>query len=297
MTILVTGATHFDSCQIKGIEELGHQVIWQQNENEELSIAYDEVDGVICNGLFLYHDIDKFSNLKFVQLTSAGLDRVPLTYIEEKGIKLYNAKDVYSIPIAEYVLAETLSAYKKLNWFYENQKEHNWEKNRNLMELHGKTVCIVGCGSIGTECAKRFKAFGCKTVGIAQSIRDIEWFDEVRTTNEINMVFAESDVIVVALPLTDKTHHIINVDILKSIKEGTLLVNVSRGAVIDTAALVEVIKSKKIKAILDVFEKEPLEENSILWDMENVVITPHNSFVGDNNVKRLYDVVMRNIKD
>lgn len=110
--------------------------------------------------------IEKFKNLRYIQLTSAGYDRVPLDYVKEHQIEIHNARGVYSIPMAEFAISGVLQLYKQARFFDNNQKNHQWIKHRGLLELNEKTVCIVGCGSVGTECAKHFAAFGCQVVGI-----------------------------------------------------------------------------------------------------------------------------------
>ena len=117
-------------------------------------------------------------------MTSAGLDRVPVGYINEKGIKLFNAKGVYGIPMAEYAVCGVLQLYKNTEFFYKNQQKGVWQKNRNLLELYGKTVCIFGCGNVGQECAKRFKAFGCKVIGLDISPYESDLFDYIKCADE-----------------------------------------------------------------------------------------------------------------
>ena len=149
MNILITGAWQDAQQHIAEIENMGHEVCFMQYEKDELPYEYGWVEGVICNGLFLYHEIEKFINLKYIQLTSAGYDRVPMDYVKKHGIEAHNAKGVYSIPMAEFAIAGVLELYKQRAFFRENQKVHKWEKHRGLLELYGKKVCIVGCGSVG----------------------------------------------------------------------------------------------------------------------------------------------------
>ena len=105
MKILITGAWRCSQSEIKAIETLGHTPIFMQQEKDELPCDASQIDGAICNGLFLYHDIDRFENLKYVQLTSAGFDRAPMEKISARNIKINNARGVYSIPMAEFALA------------------------------------------------------------------------------------------------------------------------------------------------------------------------------------------------
>lgn len=295
MNLLVTGAWADGKEYIEELKESGHCVAYMQFEKEELPCACEWVEGVICNGLFLHHAIEKFVNLRYIQLTSAGYDRVPMEYVRSQGIAIYNAGDVYAVPMAEFVLAGVLQLYKKMEFFRENQKQHVWEKNRHLLELYGKTVCIIGCGNVGTECAKRFRAFGCKVIGVNRSRISNDAYTAIVGLNKLDKVLPEADVVIVSIALTEETRHLIDRNRLESMKRSAILVNVSREAVIDKDALLDTIDNIG-GAVLDVFEQEPLEENSCLWELQNVIITPHNSFVGEGNLSRLSDLILDNLE-
>lgn len=294
MNLLITGAWQQAKAYIPTIESKGHQVQFLQFEKDALPCDYEWVEGIIGNGIFLSHPIEKFVNLKYIQLTSAGFDRVPMQYVKEHGIEIHNAKGVFSIPMAEFAVAGVLELYKKMRFFHENQKKHNWEKHRGLLELFGKTVMIVGCGDVGAECAKRFRAFGCSVVGVNRTVRKNEAFDKIVPLSEIDMVLREVDVAVMTVALTEETNHLMNADRLKLLKSSAILVNIARGGIIDTNALIDCLPNIG-GAVLDVFEEEPLDANSPLWDSENTVITPHNSFAGERNKERLSTLVITNI--
>lgn len=294
MNLLVTGAWQQATDYLEELEK-EHEVIFMQWENKELPCEYEWVEGIIGNGIFLSHPIERFKNLRYIQLTSAGYDRVPMNYVEEHQIKIHNARGVYSIPMAEFAIAGVLQLYKQTRVFSNNQKNHQWIKHRDLLELNGKKVCIVGCGSVGTECAKRFSAFGCHVVGIDLYPREDEYYQEMLHLKMLDDVLHQMDIIVLTLPLTEETHYLMNDGRFKQLKEGAVLVNIARGAVVDTEALIKNL-DKLGGAVLDVFEEEPLSGDSELWDREDVILTPHNSFVGENNQKRLLEVIMENLK-
>ncbi len=224
-----------------------------------------------------------------------GLIAVPMDYIKTHNIQIHNARGVYSIPMAEFAICGVLELYKQSRFFMKNQEEHQWEKHRGLIELSGKTVCIVGCGSVGTECAKKFKAFGCKVIGIDRFPHVSEYYEEMYSLSELEEYLKISDVVLLTLPITEENYHIMDVDKLEKMKKGAILVNIARGAVVDAEALVSAVKKRLAGAVLDVFEEEPLNETDLLWDTENVIITPHNSFVGDGNHQRMLDVIFRNL--
>lgn len=296
MNLLVTGAWQSACEHISEIKALGHKVVFMQQEKEPLPCEYNWVEGVICNGLFLYHNIESFSNLKYIQLTSAGYDRVSMDYVKQNDIEIHNARGVYSVPMAEFAVGGVLQIYKQSRFFYEKQRDHKWEKHRDLLELLEKRVCIVGCGSVGTECAIRFKAFSCEITGIDLFPKEDQNYDKIFGINELNVVLPKIDVLVLTLPLTDKTRHLINASMFECMKDGTVIVNIARGPVIDTNALLQHIE-RLGGIVLDVFEEEPLDENSSLWGFDNAILTPHNSFVGNGNETRLSKVVIKNLEN
>lgn len=299
MKLLITGAISWEEKEIAELKELGHEIIFIQDERIPLNrqnINVEDIEGVICNGLFLYNDINSFKKLKYIQLTSAGFDRVPLEYIKTNKITIYNAKGVYSIPMAEFVLFGVLQIYKKSKFFYTNQKYKCWKKNREILELFRKKVCIIGCGNVGTECAKRFNAFGCDVIGIDIYSGEDKNYKKIFGLEKLDEVISRSDVIVLTLPLTENTKYLINYQKLQLLKEGAILINIARGAIIETEALIQ--RAPYLGGIiLDVFEEEPLLENNELWNMENVIITPHNSFIGDGNRRRLQKLIIKNLEE
>ncbi len=288
MNILITGA--WTSEYITEIEEMGHRTIFQELEAGKLPCGYDWVEGVICNGLFLYHPLSRFINLRYIQLTSAGYDRVPMQEAENREITVKNSRGVYSVPMAEFVLTAVLDLYKEMEGFRLQQKNHIWKKNRGLRELMGSRVLIVGCGSVGTECAVRFHAFGCRIIGIDHAVREDVTYDRILPLENLDRELTKADIVVLALPLTNKTRCLIDEKRLNMIKG--ILVNISRGAVVDRKAL----EQWEGAAVLDVFEEEPLPPDSPLWDKKNVIITPHNSFVGNNNKIRLKKLIISNLR-
>ena len=296
MKILVTGAWQCTDAQLNELRNLGNEIVFMQNERDALPVIPTAIEGVICNGLFLYHSIEQFSNLRYIQLTSAGFDRVPMDYVESHNIEIHNAKGVYSIPMAEFAVCGVLQLYKQSKFFAKNQDKHKWEKHRGLIELYGKTVCIVGCGNVGTECAKRFNAFGCNTYGVDLYPRVDREYLEIYSLDMLDKALETADIVVLTLPLTEKTKHLFDKERFSTMKKGALLVNIARGGVVDTSTLVEALNNRLGGAVLDVFEEEPLNENSPLWDLENVILTPHNSFVGECNNNRLRRTIIDNIK-
>ena len=296
--LLLTGAFAYTEEQKERFARLGCRVHFMQQERECLPVDAERIELVVCNGLFLWHDIDEFTNLRYVQLTSAGLDRVPLEKIRGKGIVLHNARGVYSVPMAEWAVFRVLERYKQGHWFYERQRRKEWLKCRELRELAGRKVAVVGAGNVGQEVAKRFAAFGMKVVGYDIRVFESSCFDRIKLIETFGADVGSFDVIVVTAPLTEQTFHLISRDMLRRLKRDAVLVNIARGALVDEGALGETLAERPdVYAALDVFEQEPLPEGSPLWRLPNVALSPHNSFVSDGNVERMFSVIYNNLKN
>ena len=296
MILLVTGAWQDAKNHIPELEKMGHEVIFQQYEKDPLPCPAEIIEGIICNGLFLDHKIEQFVNLRYIQLTSAGYDRVPVDYIRAKKIEIHNARGVYSVPMAEFALCGVLMLYKHMHQFMKQQEAHIWKKQRNLLELTDKKVLIFGCGSVGTECARRFTSFGAKVSGIDLHPSDNKYFEKIYGIEAADNLLKDADIIISALPLTDTTGHFFDKNRFMLMKRLAVFVNISRGAVVNPGALEQALSHNRIGgAVIDVFEEEPLNTESNIWDMPNVIITPHNSFVGDLNQERLWILIQKNL--
>lgn len=298
MKLLLTGAATYTEEQLNILKAKGFEITFVQNELEPLSTDCSQFDAVVCNNLFQYNHPESFTNLKAVQLTSVGFDRVPVGYFASKGIALFNARGVYSTPMAEWVVLKILEIYKRSAEFYAQQKKKVWQKQRNLLELTDKRILIVGAGSVGTECAKRLSAFNAKILSADIYDNGCKHFDEFYPMEELNEVLPTADIVVLTLPLTEKTKGLFNKETLSLMKDSSVLVNVSRGPIIDEQALADILSEGKLLGVaLDVFEEEPLSQSSPLWSDPRVIITPHNSFVSDGNSGRLFSLICQNLAE
>ena len=297
MNLLITGAWKPEEETISQIRALGHEVYFMPQEAGILPCDPGLIHAVICNGLFLHYSLSLFSHLRFIQLTSAGYDRVPLDEVRERGIQIFNARGIYDIPMAEFALTGVLELYKQSRFFIKNQSQQQWIKHRGLLELEGKTVCVIGCGSVGSKCAIKFSAMDCRVIGVDAYPIENPVFEKIYSLDLMNDALGISDIVVLCVPLLPETRNLIDATAFESMKQGTVLVNISRGAVVDSSALISALESKLFGAVLDVFDKEPLGEDSPLWDLENVILTPHNSFVGENNGKRLERLILSNLEN
>lgn len=286
MNILITGALQLTPEQRLWLENRGHRVTLHPDERTPVEHP-EQYEAVVCNGLFLYNSIEAFVNLKKIQLTSAGLDRVPLDYIRAHGIALHNASGVYSVPMAEFAIGGILQLYKQSRFFAENQAAHRWEKHRGLEELSGKRVCILGCGDVGREIAGRLRTFGCTVTGVNRTVRELPEFSGVLPLTALPEAAVECDIFICAIALTPETKGIVSRKVLDALPAGAVFVNLARGGLVEGNALLQWLQAGG-RAVLDVFEEEPLPEDSPLWNLENVILTPHNSFVSEGNRERLW---------
>lgn len=294
--LLLTGAFGFSNVQIKQIRDLGFDVLFIQEERQKLSVDVSDVELVVCNSLFLYNDISLFKNLKLIQLTSAGMDRVPLEYTSSNRIIVNNASGVYSTPMAEWVILKILEIYKKSRVFYENQKKHIWQKQRDIIELTNKKVLIIGYGNVGEAIAKRLKPFGVN-INVSDLKRtNSKNIDNFLSTNEIGKSLSIFDIVILSLPLNKSTRNMVNYKFLELMRNDSILINVSRGKIINQYDLIRHLRNNKfLGVVLDVFENEPLEPHDELWDFNNVYISPHNSFVSDMTKVNLYKVIIKTL--
>jgi len=298
MNLLITGAWQGAKEHLDAIRTMGHEVVFLPQERDPVPVDPAWVEGVIGNGFFLHHPIKDYVNLKYIQVISAGLDRVPLDEVKRRGITLKNARGVYSEPMAEHAVWAVLTLFRQKAYFMDNQAGHIWNKLRQIPELSGKTVCILGCGSVGTACAERFGGMGCRVIGVNRTPRENPAFEKIYSFAEMAEALGIADVVVVTLPLNDETRCLVNAERFSMMKEGAILVNIARGPLVDTAALLNALDAGRLGgAALDVFDTEPLPPDSPLWDHPRVLLTPHNSFMGEGNAKRLNAVIMWNLRE
>ncbi|MDR1606650.1 MAG: hypothetical protein LBS41_06015 [Streptococcaceae bacterium] len=298
MNILLTGAIQYTPEQLALLEDIGHKVYLLSDERnliDDSTVDFDlkKIDIVVGNQIFQYTPLSSFPNLKLIQATSSGLDRMPLTEIKQRGIIIKNAAAVYDLPIAEYVLAVILDHYKKLDQFHHQQRHKKWIKNRDMDELAGQNALILGTGHIGSAVAKRLQAFDVRTTGLYHNHKPQKYFDRIQPMATLDQALPNADIVLLSLPETPDTLGIMNATRIALLKTGTLLINVSRGSLVDQDALV----AYKKKAVLDVFKTEPLAADDMLWEQKNIFITPHNAFISRKNQARFFELLLKNIKE
>lgn len=262
-------------------------------------IPFDEIEGIVSFKFFITHDIKQFPNLKFVQLLSVGTDWVDLDYCAKKGIKVYNVGKSFAIPMAEWCVCKALELYKKSKTFYVQQNEHTFIQRKGVLEILGKNVLLMGYGNVGKESAVRFKAFGANVMVCNRSSVDTSntFVDEYYPLDKRDEALKKADIICLAIPATKETTHIIGKHELEIMKDTAVIINVGRGALIDEPELIQTLQGGKLLGVaLDVFEKEPPEDSNPLWNMPNVLVSPHTCFMGDGNDLRKYETLVENLK-
>ena len=298
--VLSTKENYFSQDQYNQLHQLSEHFgsrFFVQTGEDNLTCAIGEIDYLIHTDAFKNHDLDEFKRLKQLQILSAGTDRLDMPRLKEKNIGIYNAKDVYSVPIAEFTLMRILEIYKSARYFEALQKDKKTTKKRDLVELFGKTCAIYGYGSIGREIAKRLNAFGVKTIGVSRSGKKDEFIDKVLNLIESKPYVNEFDIVVSCLPQTEETRAFFNQAYFADMKKNAVFVNISRGGVVDEKALMDAIKSEKLLGVaLDVFEIEPLPQESALWGFANAYLSPHNSFASTIMYDRLFERIFKNLE-
>ena len=219
-------------------------------------------------------------NLRWLQASMAGAGEVAKKAgLLETDVVVTTASGVYSGPLAEFVVMAMLQHAKNLDRLRRDKAEKAWHQAYNDT-LENKTLCVVGMGNIGRAIAERVRPFGTRILGVKRTVREDDparsHVDALHDTERLRDALAEADYVVVTLPGTPETRHLVDADTIAAMKPGTYFANVGRGSVVDEGALVEALQSGHLSgAALDVFEVEPLPQESPLWELENVIVSPH----------------------
>jgi len=228
--------------------------------------------------------IDAASNLELIIRAGIGLDNIDLAAAKEKGVEVANTPAATSISVAEHTFGLMLAAVRNHGKANLSMKEHKWEKKKlSGTELYGKILGVIGIGRIGQEVAKRALAFGMKVM--TYDVMDVETELDVKKVGFEELI-GLADIITLHLPLTDKTKHMISDKEFEKMKDGVILVNASRGGTVDEEALLRALEAGKIRAAaLDVFEKEPPEDFTLV-NHPSVIATPHIGAAAKEGQKR-----------
>ena len=238
-------------------------------------------------------------NLKWVQLFSAGNDNYTKNDFPKDAF-LTNASGTFGKTISEHLLLYTLALFRNMKHYVTKQEEHTWQPIHKTQRIQGSTFVIVGVGDIGMNYACAIQALGGYTIGVRKRSRElVAGFDEMYTIDGLDEVLSKADVLVLALPKHASTNTIIAMKQLKTMKKGSYLLNVGRGNAIDENALIHVLEQGHLGgAHMDVYEQEPLDSTSKLWDFDTVLLTPHVSgtFADKETHKLFEELVLDNIE-
>ena len=236
--------------------------------------------------------------LKWVQSGGAGIESFMTPDFIASPIVLTNAAGTYAVPIADHVMAFVLHFSRGFNRIQRNQIGRHWSHDSEPEELVDKAIGIVGLGGIGTEVARRAQAFGMRVIATRRRPElPSEFADEVRGVDGLHWLLAESDYVALCSALTQNTHKLIGEEELKKMKPAAYIINIGRGGLINEPALVAALREGVIAgAGLDVFAEEPLPVQSPLWDMPQVLVTPHTSGSSPRSHQRLMDLFSENVR-
>lgn len=238
-------------------------------------------------------------SLKWLQLNNAGTEGYCDGALPE-GVVLTNATGAYGLAISEHMVGMLFELQKKLNLYNRNQREHIWRSEGHVKVIQGSRVLVVGMGDIGTAFAQKMKGLGCRTVGIRKrEARKPEGVDDLFTLERLEQQLPKADIVALSLPGNQDTYHLLNEERIAMLKPGAVVMNVGRGITIDTEALTRALQEKRIAgAALDVTDPEPLPADHPLWDMENVILTPHVSggFSLPETLEQILNICIENLE-
>jgi phosphoglycerate dehydrogenase-like enzyme len=282
--------------------------VYAVTDIDALSARTDDID-VLITWPFIDKRVEAFCkgapSLKWVHAFTAGVDGIMKSSLRNMDIQITATKGIHGPPISDHVIAFIFSFLRSFPALGECQRKKEWYRNHEhpeREELAGeesfdKTVGIIGLGTIGTCIAKKCKLLGMRVVSMKRTPAPSEWVDVCYATDELDMLLQESDFVILTVPLTDDTANMIGEHELRNMKKSAYLINVSRGGVVDEKALIKALQEKVIAgAGLDAVAEEPLNPVSPLWDLPNVIITPHISANSRYNKEvRSVDAIIDNI--
>ena len=259
---------------------------------------FKDIDCMICHNPFKKVLFDDFLNLKWIQLTSSGFEHLTLNNFMNRDILVTNNRGAFSIAVSEWIIMRILESFKNSFKVFGNQKNKLWKTDYSVRELYGSTIGFIGTGNVAKETAKKLSTFGVKIIGLNRSGRSIDYFDNTYSLSNITDFIKLCDVVVLAAPLNNDTFHIINDEFLNTVKKGITLINIARGNLIDEMSLMNAIHEKKIIfAALDVFENEPLSTDSVMWDTDQIIISPHNAWISEESKGRKFSMIFKNLRN
>lgn len=275
-------------------------------DEDELLLLLPKTEILVC-GNYNYDPawLNSARKLKWIHSIAAGNEKI-IPSLVGKPIALTDSSGVHAIPIAEQVIGYMLMFERRLLAAVKSQEKKQWAKDLNVGELNGKTVLIVGLGAVGRGIARLCKGLGMKVIATKRAADKaaadavsslVDELHPAADAGELKKILSVADYVVLSVPFTSETRHMFGTAQFSAMKPTAYFVNIARGSVVDEKALISALRQQKIAgAALDVFETEPLPESSPLWEMENVIITPHNAGLTPHYMDRVVDIFCSNLK-
>jgi len=292
---LETKGKHLE--QILSLDRKIEAVAVSSQDTKEIQKQLVDAD-IIAGDQGVFPSIKNANKLKWIHSFSAGVEKVLTDEVIKSKVIVSNSSGIHAIPIAEHVLGFMLIFTRKFYDTFKKQQEKIWEANQDLTELREKTVLVVGLGHIGTEVARLVSCFGAHVIAIKHNLKNKpDFVSKVYSIEQLGNVLPSADFVVLALPLTADTKHLFDMEKFKLMKRSGSIINIGRGGLIKENDLITALEQRIIaEAGLDVTEEEPLPKESRLWEMENVVITPHHSGLSEKCMDRTIDLFCVNLK-
>jgi len=251
-----------------------------------VTMAHDLTDDLIV----------RMPKLRYICAMSAGTDKVETLKGLKPEVLVTSARGIHGPQMSELAFLSMISLSREFPRMQQNQRRHVWERWPQKL-LWGKTAVLVGIGPIAEELALRCAAFGMRVIGISDAHKEAPHFDKILPRARLEEAAAEADFMVVLVPLSKQTHHMINAGVLRAMKNTGILINLARGPVVDEKELVRALQEGRIGgAALDVFEAEPLPSDSPLWHMPNVIVTPRIGGMSDVYPQQVLPLVVHNLR-
>lgn len=240
--------------------------------------------------------LEKAERLKWIMTAAAGIEKMDLEEVRKRNILVTNVRGIHKTPMAESVLAHILALKRSIREIYEVQQNKSWRRSMNSTELKGSTALILGPGAIGTEIGRLLQAFGVYTIGCNRSGATTDYMNKNIQFEHLMDELPFADFVISVLPSTVETQGLLTAHHFEVMKESAVFLNFGRGDLLDEEMLIRVLKEKKIQhAVLDVFQIEPLPEDSALWSLENCTISPHVSSQSGKYLDRALKIFKSNL--
>ena len=255
---------------------------------------------VFCGFHLKDEHYNQASNLRWIHLASAGVDGTLPPEAFKSRVRITCSKGLHVSAMAETAMGMIITLAKNLRVARDYQIQRRWDFHGvgdNIFSLEDKTLGIVGAGRIGKAIAGRARCFKIRVIGVNRSGRRVVGFEKIRSINYLPWLLKQSDIVILTIPLTKQTNNLIGARQFALMKKGSYFINIARGAIVDQQALVDALKNRHIAgAALDVFTVEPLPEDSSLWGMQNVIITPHIGGMMPDLYQKIIHLFLNNLE-